>query len=308
MALSPNVRQQIDNYLQTDRVVLFMKGTPQQPMCGFSARTITILDSLLPSYSSVNVLADEGIRQGIKEYGDWPTIPQLYIDRELIGGCDIITAMYESGELHQALGVPEPDRTPPEITITAAAAGQIRAAMAEHPETSVYLSIDAQWQPNFSLRPTQGNEITTASNGLKIYMDLNTAPRAKGAVIDWQDGPGGSGLTIDLPEAPSPVKALQPEELKQRLDNGEAFTLVDVRQADERAKAAFPGAEILDKENLERLQALPEDTAIVFICHHGRSSLGAAEHFRKRGFTNVYNLEGGINAWSDRVDSSVAKY
>ncbi|GAB4183538.1 MAG: Grx4 family monothiol glutaredoxin [Wenzhouxiangellaceae bacterium] len=308
MAITDSVRNRIETYLQSDRVVLFMKGTPQQPMCGFSAKTAGILDGLVGSYTTVNVLADEEIRQGIKDYGQWPTIPQLYIDQELVGGCDIVTDMYESGELHRSLGLPEPDRTPPTITITDNAAEQIRIAMAEHPETAVFLSVDAQWEPGFSLRPVQGGEIATEANGIRVLMDVNTAPRARGAVIDWQDGPAGSGLTIDLPEAPAPVKMLLPTELKQRLDSGEELLLVDVRQADERAKAAFPGAETLDQESLQRLQALPSDTPLVFICHHGRSSMGAAQHFRKRGFTQVFNLEGGIDAWSQQVDPSIPRY
>lgn len=308
MALSDTVRQRIEDYLASDRVVLFMKGSPQQPMCGFSARTAGILDSILPQYTSINVLSDDEVREGIKEYGQWPTIPQLYIDRELVGGCDIICAMFDSGELHQTLGLPAPDRTPPEITITDAAAEQIKAAMAQHPNTSVYLSIDAQWEPNFSLRPAQGGEIKSESNGIVVLMDLNTAPRAKGASIDWQDGPAGSGLRIDIPEAPAPVKDLSVEALKQRMDQGEQIIVVDVRQEEERNKAEFPNAEVLDQSTLQKLQDMPQDTPMVFICHHGRSSMGAAQHFRKRGFTDIYNLEGGIDAWSERIDSSVPRY
>ncbi len=81
MSLSDTTRQKIDQELEQNRVVLFMKGTPQAPMCGFSAKTTGLLDSLLSSYSTVDVLQDEEIREGIKEYGDWPTIPQLYIDK-----------------------------------------------------------------------------------------------------------------------------------------------------------------------------------------------------------------------------------
>lgn len=308
MALNDAVRERINTILESDRVVLFMKGSPQQPMCGFSARTSGMLDSILPTYTTVNVLADEEIRQGIKEFGDWPTIPQLYIDKELMGGCDIVTSMYENGELHKMLGLPEPDRTPPEIHISDMAAEQIRAAMAQHPNTVVYLSIDSQWEPNFSLRPAQGGEIKAVANGIEVLMDLNTAPRAKGAVIDWQDGPAGSGLSIDLPAAPAAVQPLSVQDLKRRLDNGEQLILVDVRQADERAKAEFPGAQVLDQETLQRLQDMPEDTPMVFICHHGRSSMGAAQHFRKRGFNDIYNLEGGIDAWSLAVDDSVPRY
>ena len=82
------------------------------------------------TYAHVNVLADPEIRDGIKLYGDWPTIPQLYIHGELVGGCDIVTQMAASGELHAALGLPAPDRTPPQITITDAAAEMLKQALA----------------------------------------------------------------------------------------------------------------------------------------------------------------------------------
>jgi monothiol glutaredoxin len=90
-------------------VVLFMKGTPLFPQCGFSSRAIAILDHLGVEYATVDVLQDQGIRQGIKAYSDWPTIPQLYVGGEFVGGSDIMMEMYEAGELNQLLdekGVP----------------------------------------------------------------------------------------------------------------------------------------------------------------------------------------------------------
>ena len=103
MSLDDATRNRIDAILASDRVVLFMKGQRRAPQCGFSAQVVQILDRLLPDYTTVDVLADPQIRQGIKEYASWPTIPQLYIDGELIGGCDIVTEMFESGELKQVL-------------------------------------------------------------------------------------------------------------------------------------------------------------------------------------------------------------
>src|SRR5699024_660624 len=90
MPLATATRDRIDQLLARNRVVLFMKGTRQGPQCGFSAATVDRLDALLEDYATVDVLADEDIRQGIKEYGNWPTIPQLYVDRELVGGADIV--------------------------------------------------------------------------------------------------------------------------------------------------------------------------------------------------------------------------
>ena len=99
-----DVQQRIDDLVKGNRVMLFMKGTAQFPMCGFSGRAIQILKASGASeLKTFNVLEDEGVRQGIKEYENWPTIPQLYIDGEFVGGSDIMMEMYESGELQQLL-------------------------------------------------------------------------------------------------------------------------------------------------------------------------------------------------------------
>ena len=99
-----DVQQRIDDLVKGNRVVLFMKGTAQFPQCGFSGRAVQILKACgVTELTTVNVLEDEGIRQGIKEYANWPTIPQLYIKGEFIGGSDIMREMYQSGELRQIL-------------------------------------------------------------------------------------------------------------------------------------------------------------------------------------------------------------
>ena len=101
--LAPAVRQKIEGLISKNPVTLFMKGRPEAPQCGFSARVTQILDFLKIQYSSFDVLSDEEVRQGIKEYGQWPTIPQLYVKKELLGGCDIVQEQFESGELEKTL-------------------------------------------------------------------------------------------------------------------------------------------------------------------------------------------------------------
>ena len=93
----------IDEIVKTNSIVLFMKGTKSFPQCGFSGKVVGILESFNTEFKDVNVLADEAIRQGIKKYSDWPTIPQLYINGKFIGGCDIVTELYQNGELAQLL-------------------------------------------------------------------------------------------------------------------------------------------------------------------------------------------------------------
>ena len=103
--MSDDVQTRIDGIVKGNEVVLFMKGSPLFPQCGFSSRAVAILQHLGTEFESVDVLQDQGIRQGIKEYSDWPTIPQLYVKGEFVGGSDIMMEMYESGELAELLGV-----------------------------------------------------------------------------------------------------------------------------------------------------------------------------------------------------------
>jgi monothiol glutaredoxin len=98
--MNSDTKARIEKMLNDDRIVLFMKGSASFPQCGFSARAVAILNELGAKFSTVDVLEDDEIRSGIKEYGNWPTIPQLYIDKKLIGGSDIMMEMFEAGELH----------------------------------------------------------------------------------------------------------------------------------------------------------------------------------------------------------------
>jgi monothiol glutaredoxin len=307
MNLDTAVHERIEQLVKGHPVVLFMKGTPRQPMCGFSARTVAALDSVLPSYASFNVLEDEEVREGIKAYGNWPTIPQLYIHGELVGGCDIVISMLNSGELHQQLGLAAPDRSPPAITVTDLAAEKIRQAMQGHDGMALHFSIDSGWESQFNLGPLEGGEIVAKANGLEIAMDIATAQRARGAVIDWVKVMTGEGLSVSLPEAPPAVQDLSVTDLAEKLAAGK-ITLIDVRAAEDRAKASLAAALPLDDALMQQLNQLPRDTELAFICHHGNSSRGPAEHFRKQGFTRVFNVKGGMDAWSLEVDSSIPRY
>ncbi|NIM74335.1 MAG: Grx4 family monothiol glutaredoxin [Gammaproteobacteria bacterium] len=202
MSADDATRERIDSLIASDRVVLFMKGTRHQPQCGFSATTVGILDSLVADYVTINVLEDPAIREGIKVYSDWPTIPQLYIDREFTGGCDVVKQMFNTGELHEALGVEPPDRTPPEIEISDAAAELIRNALEGQPGMSVHLSIDGRWQHNFALGPAEGHEVKAESNGVEILMDVASAQKARGLEIDLVETLQGHGFEIRNPNAP----------------------------------------------------------------------------------------------------------
>jgi monothiol glutaredoxin len=110
---SDQIRDAIAQAIAENPVILFMKGTPEQPMCGFSARTVAALQALNAPFAAVDILPDPRIRQELSALSQWPTIPQLFVNGELVGGCDIVTEMYESGELAETLGVDQPAAAEP---------------------------------------------------------------------------------------------------------------------------------------------------------------------------------------------------
>ncbi len=101
--MDEQLKKRIEEQLKSSKIMLYMKGSPEAPLCGFSAKTAGILQSYGVPFNSFDILSDEEIRQGLKEYSDWPTYPQLYVNGELVGGCDIVTEMHENGELEKIL-------------------------------------------------------------------------------------------------------------------------------------------------------------------------------------------------------------
>ena len=309
MSLDDATRQRIESLIPADGVVLFMKGDRDQPQCGFSARVVQMLDNVLSSYATFDVLADPEVREGIKEFSNWPTIPQLYVRGEFVGGCDIISEMYASGELHTTLGLPTPERKIPKITITDAAAAGLQGHLDNAPDgVHLFLAIDAAYETSLGLRPKQGSEVEVVANGVTVLMDVVTAEKADGVTIDMVEGLGGTSFKVDNPNAPVPVRQLPPIEVRKLLDEGVAFEFLDVRSPEERATAHIDGTRLLDEEAAKHLESLPRDTMLVFHCHHGGRSQQAAEYFRRRGFTNVVNMAGGIDAWAEEVDPSIPRY
>lgn len=309
MSLSDSTRQRIEALIASDSVVLFMKGDRDQPQCGFSARVVQMLDNLLPDYATVDVLADPEIRDGIKEFSSWPTIPQLYVKGEFLGGCDIVTEMYASGELHTAFGLAAPQRRIPKITITDAAAAALRGHLQNAPDGLLLtISIDADFETSLGLRPRQGGEVEAEANGIIVLMDALTAEKADGVSIDVVEGLGGQSFKVDNPNAPRPVQQWAPGDVKRLLEEGGQIEFLDVRSPEEREIAQIPGTRLLDDETARYVEGLPRDTTLIFHCHHGSRSLQAAEYFRRRGFANVINVAGGIDAWSAEVDPTIPRY
>jgi monothiol glutaredoxin len=309
VALDAQLKKKIDELVKSDEIVLFMKGSRSFPQCGFSASVVNILNTLVPKFTTVNILTDQDVRTGMKEYSDWPTFPQLFIKGEFVGGADIVRQMHESGELEKKLGGLVAPAKPPTVTVTARAAAELGAALKDgDPGDVIHLTVTPTWEHTLDLGAKEATHVTVEAGGLTLQLDRASAGRANGVSIDFIEAGDGSGFKIENPNRPAMVKQIEAKQLKTLLDNGTVKHLYDVRTEKERAVAKIEGAKLLDDAAMADIEALPKDTHIAFHCHHGNRSRGAAEHFLKQGFTNLYNLAGGIDAWSRDVDPKVPRY
>ncbi|HNN52488.1 MAG TPA: Grx4 family monothiol glutaredoxin [Pseudomonadota bacterium] len=310
MALSPDTRSQIETLLRQHTIVLFMKGNRQMPRCGFSAKVIEILEGHGIDYRDVDVLSDPALREGIKEFSNWPTIPQLFFQGSLIGGSDIVRQLDESGELLQALGI-DPSKVsiePPRISITPEAAAAIKDAGKEAEPGQHLRMVLSRGGQNIDLYfdAAKASDLRVEQHGITVLFDRASARLASGISIAYVDGPGG-GFRIDNPNLPAQVGTLTPAELRKMMDAKVPLRLIDVRTERERAIARILPDVTLDQIAPE-LDSLPKDTMLVFYCHSGVRSRAAAEQALARGFRNVWNLNGGIDGWSRQVDKDVPRY
>ena len=311
MSLDADTRSKLDQLVKSDAVVLFMKGTRSFPQCGFSASVVSILNTLIPKYTTVNVLSDPTVRDGMKEFSDWPTFPQLYVRGEFVGGADIIKEMHGSGELAKKLGdlvAPPAPAKAPKVQVTPRAGAELSAALAESGGGDViHVTVTPTWEHQLDIGPREDGHLTFETGGVTLQIDPQSATRADGLVVDFVEGPGGAGFKIENPNRPAAVRQIGPADLRAMLDAGKV-KLYDVRTAKERDIAKIDAATFLDDAEMARLEQLPKDTPIAFHCHHGGRSQNAAEHFLRLGYQQVYNLKGGIDAWSAEVDPKVPRY
>ena len=309
MTLDPETRKKIDQLVASDSVVLFMKGSRSFPQCGFSASVVNILNTLIPKYTTVNILSDADVRTGMKDYSDWPTFPQLFVKGEFVGGADIVRQMHESGDLEKKLGDLVAAPRTPAVIVSPRAAKELSEALKEGaPGDVIHLTITAAWEHQLDLGPKEASHVTVSSGGVTVQLDRSSASRAEGVVVDFIEASDGAGFKIENPNRPAVVKDVAAKELKALLDGGKITQFYDVRTDKERNIAAIAGARQLDDAAMAAIEGLPKDTPLAFHCHTGGRSRGAAEHFLKLGFKTVYNLAGGIEAWSRDVDPSVPRY
>ncbi len=309
MALDPQIKQKIDQLVASDSVVLFMKGTRSFPQCGFSASVVNILNTLIPKYTTVNVLSDPDIRGGMKDYSDWPTFPQLFVKGEFVGGADIVRQMFEGGELEKKLGDLVAPAKPAKVTVTPRAAAELSAALKDGaPGDVIHLTITPAWEHQLDIGAKEASHVTVETNGVVVQLDRASAARADGVSVDFVEDASGAGFKIENPNRPAMVREVSPKELKGLLDAGKIPQMYDVRTPKEREVAQIAGTKLLDDSVMAQIEALPKDTPLAFHCHHGGRSRGAAEHFLKAGFKTVYNMAGGIDAWSRDLDPSIKRY
>jgi monothiol glutaredoxin len=304
--MNESLRKQIAGLVADNRVVLFMKGNRRMPQCGFSAQVVKILDELLPSYETIDVLSSPELRDGIKEFSQWPTIPQLYVSGQFVGGCDIVRDMNASGELQKLLGVEVSEPALPTIKMSAGAVKAFESALSESAGEMLHLQISPQFQYDLFFSPREPADIEVTTNGLPLLLDRASLRLADGLSIDFIDGPGG-GFKLENPNEPPKVKGLSAKEAKAMLDRGELI-LFDVRPERERAIAKIAEARSLDAAGQEYLMGLDRNARVAFHCHHGPRSQSVAEQVLREGFKNVYNLTGGIDAWSATIDPQVPRY
>lgn len=204
MTLDDPTRARIDTLIRENDVMLFMKGNPRAPQCGFSATVVQILDTLTPEYATADVLQDPALREGIKLYSSWPTIPQLYVKGEFVGGCDIIQELFGSGELHQLLGIELDAGAEPKIAITDEAAQALREAVAgaSGGGRELHLQIDARFQATLAMAPRAPRDLLLEVNGVSLLLDPLSAQRADGVTIEAVKTPRGTGFKIENPNAP----------------------------------------------------------------------------------------------------------
>lgn len=297
------MRARIDGILQSSRVVMFMKGTRHAPRCGFSARVVDLLDTYLDDWASQDVLADAALREAIKEYSQWPTIPQIFVDGAFVGGADIAAELEQQGELAATLGS-SGALTSPRITITPAARAALAGVLGSA-DAALRIGISSSFQYDLQFEPPREGDVVVVVDGLRLALDRPSARRADGLSLDFVSGDDGGGLLVNNPREPKVVQQVSPAEVASWLTDAEPLLLIDVRPPFERALAAHPRAVGLEQIDLA---ATDRGTALAFLCHHGVRSQAAAEQALALGFSHVFNVTGGIDAWSTQVDPSIPRY
>lgn len=300
--MTTDTQANVEKIIASDKVVLFMKGNRAQPQCGFSATVVEILDNYLPDYATVDVLADPSVRQAIKDFSAWPTIPQLYVNKVFVGGCDIIKDLEGKGELSKILGVIMPENLQPQVTISDEAKAALQEALVDAEEGEAFkLKISPSFEHSLSFDLVRATDLSFTFNGIKVSMDPWTASRADGLTLSYRVDKMERGFEIDNPNAPKVVGVISAHELAHRLEDKDGLVLIDVRTQEEWDEGHIAEARLLISLSAAERAELDPHAPTAFICRSGGRSKKAADEFKENGFTEVYNVSGGMIAWNDHA-------
>ena len=291
--MTEELRQKLQGMIDSHDIVLFMKGNRQQPQCGFSNRVVGILEELEIDYQTYNVFSDPDIRSGMKDFSQWPTFPQLYVKQEFVGGCDLVTAMMQSGELPGLLGVTLEEVEPPTIHCSPSILALFKESLATH-GGGVHLEVPKNFEYDIGVGPKNSGQIETIVDGVPFYMSRGSAKRANGISLDFKDGPNG-GVLIDNPNEPTFQDIAVSDVESWLADNPTA----KVYQIGVGADALLPFTTIFDATAHQEINDLSKDHPIAFMCMMGVRSQQAAKSLAFQGYTNIFNIVGGLNAWQD---------
>ena len=291
--MTEELRAKLQAMVDSHDVVLFMKGTRQQPQCGFSNRVVSILEELEIDYQTYNVFSDPDIRSGMKDFSMWPTFPQLYIKQEFVGGCDLVTEMMQSGELPGMLGVTLEDVEPPTVHCSPNILNLFKESLATH-GGGIHIDVSKNFQYDIFIGPKSNGQVESLVDGVPFYFSRGSAKRANGISLDFKDGDNG-GVLIDNPNEPKFEDIAVSDVEAWVADNPTA----KVYQIGVTAEQVLPFATLLDASAHQEIGQLPKDHPIAFMCVMGVRSQHAAKDLVFQGYNNVFNIVGGLTAWNE---------
>ena len=231
------------------------------------------------------------------------------MNKEFIGGCDLVEQLFISGELHEQLGGEKNGRsTVPKIHVSEEAAVVIKQGLDRSENEVLHLTIDESFNHDFKIGPKDPSRTCVLAGGVEIHLDRDSLNRASNLKIGMIDSDKGYGFEIFNPNVASGFKDISVQELKELEDSGEEFFLFDVRTMEERKIACLQNSIFLDESAVETIKNIDQDTRLIFYCHSGVRSQEAAKYFFDKGYTQSFNLVGGIDAWSVYVDPTIPRY
>lgn len=302
------IREEIEETLQKNEIVLFLNGTREAPECAASAMMVDMLDAHLREYEAVNVAVDPAVAKAVQEFFDDATIPQLCVRKQHIGGAEEVRELISKGELAKVLGRdPNRDYATPQIIITPEALEALKSFAEDDQPMVVRIRIDAGFKHSLDFDKERKGDFVVAQEAITFVLDPTSAARASGMTIEFEEDAEGGSFKIDNPKKPVDIKSIEPIELRKWMDEGVKFEFYDVRPTTERAIAWIEGSHSFDAVAGERLAKLETDTPIVLYCRDGERSETAARHCIRLGFRAVYKLAGGIERWVETVERTIAR-